>query len=55
MYEEVGENGWDVATPSCEMIPTWVSEVYGTLDQEISKNAWKKRDMNGFSSEIRFC
>ena len=42
MYDEVGENGWDVATPSREMIATWVSEVYWTIDQKICKNAWKK-------------
>ncbi len=34
MYEEVGETVWDVVTPSCEMIPTWVSGVYWTIDQE---------------------
>ena len=43
MYDKVGENGWDVATPSREMIATWVSEVYWTIDQKICKNAWKKK------------
>ncbi len=42
MYDKVGENGWDVATPSREMIATWVSEVYWTLDQEICKNSNKR-------------
>ena len=42
MFEEVGENDWDVATPSRKMIATWVSEVYWMIDQEICKSAWKK-------------
>ena len=42
MYDEVGENGGEVATPSREMIATWVSEVYWMIDQEVCKNAWKK-------------
>ena len=42
MYDVVGENGGEVATPSREMIATWVLEVYWMIDQKDAKNAWKK-------------
>ncbi len=41
--ELVENGGFQIPTPSCELIANWVVEVYWKLDEEKCKNAWRKK------------